>query len=68
MCDEEILITEDGLCDKDNECQLDDCDFCTRGVNGDENCVKCEDDKVLKFNAENKAECISEESEETEGC
>lgn len=48
---------------------MDDCDFCTWAENGDENCVKCEDDKVLKFNTESKAVCVSEESEEgTEGC
>ena len=68
MCEKGILVNEEGVCDSDNECQLDDCDFCTRNDDGSERCALCESDEVLRFTENGQTECISEESDETEDC
>ena len=47
MCKDEIMV-KDSKCDSEQECEIDDCDFCALDLNGKETCVICEDDKVIK--------------------
>ena len=40
ICDKDILVTIDGKCDKDNECQIEDCHYCSLW-NNRETCNLC---------------------------
>lgn len=46
MCSKGILITN-GICDSDNECKTENCDFCTRDGSGDETCAICKKGYVI---------------------
>ena len=46
MCEKGILV-KDGVCNKDNECSIRDCDFCSLDAEGNERCTICDSACVI---------------------
>ena len=65
MCDKETLV-KDGLCKENNECQIDECDFCINDAEGKEQCMICESDYSVQVINGQKV-CVKE-TDETENC